>query len=179
MPPKEKSLGVHKIIMTGSGGVGKSAMTLQFMYDEVRLKQNSIDFWQNFYSGGLILDVVASPYFIFWRFSSELASYHRTTHSKAETKLFYWPTFQDQALCTKASFTYKHPIIDYITLIYSMPAKSEDNQTNQFVLTHPSHMCTHVFTSNDIVTALSDYHAQFVLILILKSNIIYTEPRFQ
>ena len=51
--------------MTGSGGVGKSAMTLQFMYDEVRLKQNSIDFWQNFYSGDLILDVVASPYFIF------------------------------------------------------------------------------------------------------------------
>ena len=65
MPPKEKSLGVHKIIMTGSGGVGKSAMTLQFMYDEVRLKQNSIDFWQDFYSGGLILDVVASLYFIF------------------------------------------------------------------------------------------------------------------
>lgn len=27
---------VHKIIMVGSGGVGKSALTLQFMYDEVR-----------------------------------------------------------------------------------------------------------------------------------------------
>ena len=26
---------VHKIIMVGSGGVGKSALTLQFMYDEV------------------------------------------------------------------------------------------------------------------------------------------------
>jgi GTPase SAR1 family protein len=26
-----------KIIMVGSGGVGKSALTLQFMYDEVRL----------------------------------------------------------------------------------------------------------------------------------------------
>ncbi|VDD93766.1 unnamed protein product [Enterobius vermicularis] len=25
---------VHKIIMVGSGGVGKSALTLQFMYDE-------------------------------------------------------------------------------------------------------------------------------------------------
>jgi len=35
MPPKEKSVGVHKIIMVGSGGVGKSALTLQFMYDEV------------------------------------------------------------------------------------------------------------------------------------------------
>ena len=28
---------VHKIIMVGSGGVGKSALTLQFMYDEVRV----------------------------------------------------------------------------------------------------------------------------------------------
>ena len=28
---------VHKVIMVGSGGVGKSALTLQFMYDEVRL----------------------------------------------------------------------------------------------------------------------------------------------
>jgi len=35
MPPKEKTAGVHKIIMVGSGGVGKSALTLQFMYDEV------------------------------------------------------------------------------------------------------------------------------------------------
>jgi len=34
MNSKDKSSGVHKIIMTGSGGVGKSAMTLQFMYDE-------------------------------------------------------------------------------------------------------------------------------------------------
>lgn len=29
-----KSL-IHKVIMVGSGGVGKSALTLQFMYDEV------------------------------------------------------------------------------------------------------------------------------------------------
>ena len=28
-------LPVHKVIMVGSGGVGKSALTLQFMYDEV------------------------------------------------------------------------------------------------------------------------------------------------
>lgn len=48
MPPKEKSLGVHKIIMTGSGGVGKSAMTLQFMYDEVRLRHNSTFFGKMF-----------------------------------------------------------------------------------------------------------------------------------
>jgi len=34
MPPKEKTAGVHKIIMVGSGGVGKSALTLQFMYEE-------------------------------------------------------------------------------------------------------------------------------------------------
>lgn len=33
---KEKQLGLHKVIMVGSGGVGKSALTLQFMYDEVR-----------------------------------------------------------------------------------------------------------------------------------------------
>ena len=32
---KEKQLGLHKVIMVGSGGVGKSALTLQFMYDEV------------------------------------------------------------------------------------------------------------------------------------------------
>lgn len=27
---------MHKVIMVGSGGVGKSALTLQFMYDEVQ-----------------------------------------------------------------------------------------------------------------------------------------------
>lgn len=35
---KEKQLGLHKVIMVGSGGVGKSALTLQFMYDEVRVQ---------------------------------------------------------------------------------------------------------------------------------------------
>lgn len=30
---------LHKVIMVGSGGVGKSALTLQFMYDEVRKNQ--------------------------------------------------------------------------------------------------------------------------------------------
>lgn len=30
---------VHKVIMVGSGGVGKSALTLQFMYDEVVIFQ--------------------------------------------------------------------------------------------------------------------------------------------
>lgn len=30
---------IHKVIMVGSGGVGKSALTLQFMYDEVRIKK--------------------------------------------------------------------------------------------------------------------------------------------
>lgn len=28
---------IHKVIMVGSGGVGKSALTLQFMYDEVNI----------------------------------------------------------------------------------------------------------------------------------------------
>ena len=32
---KPGELPVHKVIMVGSGGVGKSALTLQFMYDEV------------------------------------------------------------------------------------------------------------------------------------------------
>nr|ABD65421.1 RalA [Suberites domuncula] len=31
---KASDLPVHKVIMVGSGGVGKSALTLQFMYDE-------------------------------------------------------------------------------------------------------------------------------------------------
>lgn len=31
---KTSDLPVHKVIMVGSGGVGKSALTLQFMYDE-------------------------------------------------------------------------------------------------------------------------------------------------
>ena len=30
-----EQLPVHKVIMVGSGGVGKSALTLQFMYEEV------------------------------------------------------------------------------------------------------------------------------------------------
>ena len=30
---------IHKVIMVGSGGVGKSALTLQYMYDEVILRR--------------------------------------------------------------------------------------------------------------------------------------------
>lgn len=33
--PQSTVAPVHKVIMVGSGGVGKSALTLQFMYDEV------------------------------------------------------------------------------------------------------------------------------------------------
>ncbi|XP_044310160.1 ras-related protein Ral-A isoform X1 [Varanus komodoensis] len=33
-PKSQNSLALHKVIMVGSGGVGKSALTLQFMYDE-------------------------------------------------------------------------------------------------------------------------------------------------
>lgn len=32
---KTGQIPLHKVIMVGSGGVGKSALTLQFMYDEV------------------------------------------------------------------------------------------------------------------------------------------------
>ncbi|XP_002736973.1 ras-related protein Ral-A-like [Saccoglossus kowalevskii] len=32
--PKTQVIPLHKVIMVGSGGVGKSALTLQFMYDE-------------------------------------------------------------------------------------------------------------------------------------------------
>lgn len=35
MAKKADDLPIHKVIMVGSGGVGKSALTLQFMYDEV------------------------------------------------------------------------------------------------------------------------------------------------
>lgn len=34
---KESVAPLLKVIMVGSGGVGKSALTLQFMYDEVSL----------------------------------------------------------------------------------------------------------------------------------------------
>lgn len=42
---KEKQLGLHKVIMVGSGGVGKSALTLQFMYDEVGMKNRFATFF--------------------------------------------------------------------------------------------------------------------------------------
>ena len=32
---QQQSAMIHKVIMVGSGGVGKSALTLQYMYDEV------------------------------------------------------------------------------------------------------------------------------------------------
>lgn len=38
---KEKQIGLHKVIMVGSGGVGKSALTLQFMYDEVSINDSA------------------------------------------------------------------------------------------------------------------------------------------
>lgn len=34
MSKKPVAPALHKVIMVGSGGVGKSALTLQFMYDE-------------------------------------------------------------------------------------------------------------------------------------------------
>ncbi len=41
--PKQQQLPLHKVIMVGSGGVGKSALTLQFMYDEVRFGFTCLD----------------------------------------------------------------------------------------------------------------------------------------
>lgn len=40
----QSSLVLHKVIMVGSGGVGKSALTLQFMYDEVSSNQRLTKF---------------------------------------------------------------------------------------------------------------------------------------
>ena len=37
---RANELPVHKVIMVGSGGVGKSALTLQFMYDEVSVSSS-------------------------------------------------------------------------------------------------------------------------------------------
>lgn len=48
-PKGQNSLALHKVIMVGSGGVGKSALTLQFMYDEVSCSHHStqlkFQFW--------------------------------------------------------------------------------------------------------------------------------------
>lgn len=35
MAPLDSLMKEHKVVMLGSGGVGKSSLTLQFMYDEV------------------------------------------------------------------------------------------------------------------------------------------------
>ncbi len=34
---QKKQPPIYKVIMVGSGGVGKSALTLQYMYDEVSM----------------------------------------------------------------------------------------------------------------------------------------------
>ncbi|VDK27881.1 unnamed protein product [Gongylonema pulchrum] len=41
---------VHKVIMVGTGGVGKSALTLQFMYDEVSFAVFLLFFWGSLFS---------------------------------------------------------------------------------------------------------------------------------
>lgn len=46
-PKGQNSLALHKVIMVGSGGVGKSALTLQFMYDEVRTPAQKIRIYKN------------------------------------------------------------------------------------------------------------------------------------
>lgn len=50
---------VHKVIMVGSGGVGKSALTLQFMYDEVR-------FWKNFKLKPILI-LIGLAFFTFFK----------------------------------------------------------------------------------------------------------------
>ena len=48
MTSKQKStqpIVIHKVIMVGSGGVGKSALTLQFMYDEVSMCYTTVNIW--------------------------------------------------------------------------------------------------------------------------------------
>lgn len=42
----QSSLALHKVIMVGSGGVGKSALTLQFMYDEVSESATAVSLLQ-------------------------------------------------------------------------------------------------------------------------------------
>lgn len=44
-PKGQNSLALHKVIMVGSGGVGKSALTLQFMYDEVNTRETTLHFY--------------------------------------------------------------------------------------------------------------------------------------
>lgn len=43
----QTSLVLHKVIMVGSGGVGKSALTLQFMYDEVSVPVRPRPLWRH------------------------------------------------------------------------------------------------------------------------------------
>lgn len=45
-PKGQNSLALHKVIMVGSGGVGKSALTLQFMYDEVSAHIHTPSRWE-------------------------------------------------------------------------------------------------------------------------------------
>lgn len=62
--PKEAQPALYKVIMVGSGGVGKSALTLQFMYDEVSSKrlfslpgsyENTVENMKSFRSRGEVL----------------------------------------------------------------------------------------------------------------------------
>jgi GTPase SAR1 family protein len=52
---KKKDLPLHKIIVVGAGGVGKSALTLQFMYG---------DFVEEYVSRILILDITCFLIFL-------------------------------------------------------------------------------------------------------------------
>lgn len=49
------TLPFHKIIMVGAGGVGKSALTLQYMYKEVRKFSPILYFWNSFYPKNIVI----------------------------------------------------------------------------------------------------------------------------
>ena len=54
-PKGQNSLALHKVIMVGSGGVGKSALTLQFMYDEVSVPACLLPYLAMFYKWTVFL----------------------------------------------------------------------------------------------------------------------------
>ena len=88
---------IHKVIMVGSGGVGKSALTLQFMYDEVLHCMAICLFlchccchWDQEYSGGhrWILQI-----FVWKFFRNALWTTVRRNHLvKLQTEDHHWYT---------------------------------------------------------------------------------------
>ena len=76
-PKGQNSLALHKVIMVGSGGVGKSALTLQFMYDEV--------------SADCIMDVKV------WAFREYFSSLALVVFESLKTTDHFFPGFKFRA----------------------------------------------------------------------------------